>query len=117
MSAVISTPMVKIMGRRQKGRQIDSILLLNKPTGISSNKALQIAKSMYFANKAGHTGALDPMQRACCRFVWWGHKFSQLLLDTDKTYVVRAKLVSGQQRLIQMVRLYQLSLLWSRLNK
>ena len=49
------------MGRRQKGRAIDGILLLNKPTGISSSKALQIAKGIYFAQKAGHTGALDPL--------------------------------------------------------
>jgi tRNA pseudouridine55 synthase len=81
------------MGRRQHGRQIDGILLLNKPTGISSNKALQIAKSMYFAKKAGHTGALDPLATGMLPICFGeATKFSQFLLDIDKTYVVRAKL-------------------------
>ena len=82
------------MGRRQKkGRPLDGILLLNKPTGISSSKALQIAKGIYFAQKAGHTGALDPLATGMLPICFGeATKFSQFLLDTDKTYVVRAKL-------------------------
>ena len=47
------------MARRRRGRPINGILLLDKPLGVSSNHALQQAKRIYFAAKAGHTGALD----------------------------------------------------------
>lgn len=81
------------MARRSKGRPVDGILLLNKPEGISSNKALQRAKGIYFAQKAGHTGALDPLATGMLPICFGeATKFSQFLLDTDKTYVVRAKL-------------------------
>ena len=81
------------MARRSKGRPIDGILLLNKPEGISSNKALQQAKGIYFAQKAGHTGALDPLATGMLPICFGeATKFTQFLLDTDKTYVVRAKL-------------------------
>lgn len=81
------------MARRSKGRAIDGILLLDKPKGISSNKALQQAKGIYFAQKAGHTGALDPLATGMLPICFGeATKFTQFLLDTDKTYVVRAKL-------------------------
>lgn len=81
------------MARRSKGRAIDGILLLNKPQGISSNKALQQAKGIFFAQKAGHTGALDPLATGMLPICFGeATKFTQFLLDTDKTYVVRAKL-------------------------
>ncbi|ATG58722.1 MULTISPECIES: tRNA pseudouridine(55) synthase TruB [Pseudoalteromonas] len=81
------------MARRSKGRPIDGILLLDKPKGISSNKALQQAKGIYFAQKAGHTGALDPLATGMLPICFGeATKFTQFLLDTDKTYVVRAKL-------------------------
>ncbi len=81
------------MARRSKGRPVDGILLLNKPQGISSNKALQRAKGIYFAQKAGHTGALDPLATGMLPICFGeATKFSQFLLDTDKTYVVRAQL-------------------------
>jgi tRNA pseudouridine55 synthase len=81
------------MARRSKGRPVDGILLLNKPEGISSNKALQQAKGIYFAQKAGHTGALDPLATGMLPICFGeATKFTQFLLDTDKTYVVRAKL-------------------------
>ncbi|KJZ00800.1 MULTISPECIES: tRNA pseudouridine(55) synthase TruB [Pseudoalteromonas] len=81
------------MARRTKGRPVDGVLLVNKPQGISSNRALQQAKGIFFAQKAGHTGALDPLATGMLP-VCFGEatKFSQFLLDTDKTYVVRAKL-------------------------
>lgn len=47
--------------RRRKGRDVHGIVLLDKPTGISSNDALQQVKRIYNAAKAGHTGALDPL--------------------------------------------------------
>ncbi|GEK08389.1 tRNA pseudouridine(55) synthase TruB [Pseudoalteromonas sp. McH1-7] len=81
------------MARRTKGRAIDGILLLNKPQGISSNKALQQAKGIFFAQKAGHTGALDPLATGMLPICFGeATKFTQFLLDTDKTYVVRAQL-------------------------
>ena len=46
---------------RRKGRPVDGVLLLHKPAGMTSNRALQIAKRLYFAEKAGHTGSLDPL--------------------------------------------------------
>lgn len=49
------------MARRRKGRVIHGVILLDKPTGISSNDALQKVKRLYGAEKAGHTGALDPL--------------------------------------------------------
>lgn len=81
------------MARRTKGRAVDGILLLNKPQGISSNKALQQAKGIFFAQKAGHTGALDPLATGMLPICFGeATKFTQFLLDTDKTYVVRAQL-------------------------
>ena len=81
------------MARRQKGRFIDGIVLLDKGTGISSNHALQRVKRFFNANKAGHTGALDPLATGMLP-VCLGEatKFSQHLLDADKRYTVIAKL-------------------------
>jgi tRNA pseudouridine55 synthase len=81
------------MARKTKGRPLDGILLLNKQQGISSNKALQMVKHLYQAQKAGHTGALDPLATGMLPICFGeATKFSQFLLDTDKTYVVRAQL-------------------------
>lgn len=81
------------MARRPKGRFIDGILLLDKATGMSSNFALQRVKRFFNANKAGHTGALDPLATGMLP-VCLGEatKFSQHLLDADKRYLVTAKL-------------------------
>ena len=49
------------MARRRKGRPIDGVLVLDKPSGLSSNAALQHTKRLYSAAKAGHTGSLDPL--------------------------------------------------------
>lgn len=81
------------MARRRKGRPIDGVLLLDKPTGISSNDALQKVKRIYFAEKAGHTGALDPLATGMLPIcLGEATKFSQFLLDSDKRYRVIAKL-------------------------
>lgn len=81
------------MARRRKGRPIDGVILLDKPTGISSNDALQKVKRIYFAEKAGHTGALDPLATGMLPIcLGEATKFSQFLLDSDKRYTVVAKL-------------------------
>ncbi|HCM0859813.1 tRNA pseudouridine(55) synthase TruB [Vibrio parahaemolyticus] len=81
------------MARRRKGRSINGVILLDKPTGISSNDALQKVKRIYFAEKAGHTGALDPLATGMLPIcLGEATKFSQFLLDSDKRYRVIAKL-------------------------
>ncbi len=76
------------MGRRPKwGRPIDGVLVLNKDTGMTSNDALQKAKRLFFANKAGHTGSLDPLATGVLPLCFGeATKFSQYLLDADKKY-------------------------------
>ena len=81
------------MAKRRKGRAINGIILLNKGLGLSSNHALQQVKRMFNAAKAGHTGALDPLATGMLPIcLGEATKFSQFLLDTDKTYQVTAKL-------------------------
>jgi tRNA pseudouridine55 synthase len=60
---------------------------LDKPLGVSSNRALQTAKRLYFAAKAGHTGSLDPLATGVLPLCFGeATKFSQYLLDADKAY-------------------------------
>ena len=81
------------MARTRKGRAVNGIILLNKGLGLSSNHALQQVKRMFNAAKAGHTGALDPLATGMLPIcLGEATKFSQFLLDTDKTYQVTAKL-------------------------
>lgn len=70
-------------------RDVDGILLLDKPEGLTSNAALQRARRAYGARKAGHTGSLDPLASGLLP-VCFGQatKASALLLDADKTYAV-----------------------------
>lgn len=72
---------------------IHGIFLLNKPLGISSNDALQIAKRFFGAHKAGHAGSLDPLASGLL-LVLFGEatKFCHILLDEKKVYEVTAKL-------------------------
>lgn len=68
-------------------RQVSGVLLLDKPHGISSNAALQQAKRLYQAAKAGHTGNLDPIATGLLPLCFGeATKFSQFLLDANKTY-------------------------------
>lgn len=79
------------MARRKKGLPIDGILVLDKPTGMSSNRALQIVKRTLNAQKAGHTGALDPAASGVLPIcLGEATKFSQFLLDADKVYLTEA---------------------------
>ncbi len=81
------------MGRRRHGRPIDGILILDKPLGLSSNRALQMAKRLYVAAKAGHTGSLDPLATGVLPLCFGeATKFSQFLLDADKAYQSTFKL-------------------------
>lgn len=82
------------MARRKKGRLVNGILVLDKPTGISSNAALQKVKRLYQAQKAGHTGSLDPLATGVLPIcLGEATKVSHYLLDADKRY--RAKCVLG----------------------
>lgn len=81
------------MARRRKGRDLDGVLLLDKPKGLSANQALQRARRLFQAAKAGHTGTLDPMATGLLP-VCFGEatKFSAYLLDADKRYQARVQL-------------------------
>ena len=75
------------MARRRRGRPVNGILVLDKPIGESSNRSLQIAKRLYDAAKAGHTGSLDPLATGVLPLCFGeATKFSQYLLDADKGY-------------------------------
>jgi tRNA pseudouridine55 synthase len=78
---------------RRPKRDVDGILLLDKPAGITSNRALQIAKRIFQARKAGHTGSLDPLATGMLPLCF-GHatKVSGRLLDADKEYEVQLQL-------------------------
>ncbi len=75
------------MARQRRGRPLDGILVLDKPAGVSSNRALQMVKRLYGAAKAGHTGSLDPLATGVLPLCFGeATKFSQFLLDADKAY-------------------------------
>lgn len=77
----------------RRGRDINGILLLDKPYGFSSNDVLQKIKSIFNAKKAGHTGALDPLATGMLPIcLGEATKFSQFLLNSDKYYHVIARL-------------------------
>ncbi|MCL7766150.1 tRNA pseudouridine(55) synthase TruB [Pasteurella multocida] len=78
---------------RKRGRDIDGVFLLDKPQGMSSNDIMQKVKRVFQANKAGHTGALDPLATGMLPIcLGEATKFSQFLLDADKRYQVTSKL-------------------------
>jgi len=82
------------MGRRRvRGRDVNGILLLDKPSGITSNDALQQVKRLFYAKKAGHTGSLDPLASGVLPICMGeATKVSAFLLDADKRYQVRCQL-------------------------
>jgi tRNA pseudouridine55 synthase len=74
-------------------RLLDGVLLLDKPMGLSSNDALIRAKRIYLAKKAGHTGTLDPLATGLLPLCFGeATKFSQDLLEADKTYEATMRL-------------------------
>lgn len=78
---------------RSKWRSINGVLLFDKPLELSSNDALQKIRRLFQAEKAGHTGTLDPLATGLLP-VCFGEatKFSNALLDADKTYVAQLRL-------------------------
>lgn len=79
--------------RKLRGREIHGILLLDKPSGITSNDALQIVKRMYDASKAGHTGSLDKPATGMLPICFGeATKFTSYLLNADKHYLARCQL-------------------------
>lgn len=74
-------------------RNINGVLLLDKPYGITSNRALQITKRLFSAAKSGHTGTLDPMATGLLPICFGeATKFSSILLGADKTYKATMRL-------------------------
>ena len=89
----MTTIMSRGQGRRQKGRAIDGVLLLDKPIGLTSNQALQRVKRLFDARKAGHTGSLDPLASGLLPVcLGQATKVSGFLLDARKRYQVTARL-------------------------
>jgi tRNA pseudouridine55 synthase len=81
------------MTERPAGRHVDGILLLDKPVGMTSNRALQAVRHLYRAHKAGHTGSLDPLASGLLPVcLGQATKVSAWLLDSDKHYRVEARL-------------------------
>ena len=78
---------------RVQRRPVHGVLLLDKPLGLSSNQALQKAKWLLRADKAGHTGTLDPLATGVLPLCFGAAtKFSQLHLDADKRYETTVRL-------------------------
>ncbi len=70
-----------------KKRPLDGVLLFDKPLELSSNVALQKVRRLFQAEKAGHTGTLDPLATGLLPICFGeATKFSSALLDADKTY-------------------------------
>jgi tRNA pseudouridine55 synthase len=84
------------MGRSRtarKGQAVTGILLLDKPTGLTSNAALQQAKRLLDARKGGHTGSLDPIATGLLPLCFGdATKLSGFFLEADKRYVARIAL-------------------------
>jgi tRNA pseudouridine55 synthase len=73
--------------KRTRGRSVNGLFLLDKPFGLSSNHALQRVRRLFDANKAGHTGSLDPLATGVLPIcLGEATKFSQFLLDAEKGY-------------------------------
>jgi tRNA pseudouridine55 synthase len=84
---------MKAPGTRVQRRPVHGVLLLDKPLGLSSNNALQRCKWLLRAEKAGHTGTLDPLATGVLPLCFGAAtKFSQLQLEADKTYEAVARL-------------------------
>ena len=74
-------------------RNLSAFLLLDKPVGLSSNKALQRIKKLYAAKKAGHVGTLDPLASGLLPVCFGAAtRFSDFLVSEYKTYFVTARL-------------------------
>jgi tRNA pseudouridine55 synthase len=84
---------MKVQRPRIVRRAVHGVLLLDKGLGVSSNAALQLAKRLYHAEKAGHTGTLDPLASGLLPICFGAAtKFAQVSLDADKRYLATLKL-------------------------
>ena len=80
-------------GGRRRYDEVDGLLLLNKPPGMTSNRALQAVRRLLNAKKGGHTGSLDPSATGMLPLCFGeATKVCAFLLDADKTYRVTARL-------------------------
>lgn len=78
--------------KRKKRQPIDGVLVLDKPSGLTSNAALQTVKRILWAEKAGHAGTLDPLATGVLPILLGeAAKFSQYVLESDKTYLAHGK--------------------------
>jgi tRNA pseudouridine55 synthase len=78
--------------RRLPRRRVDGVLLLDKPSGLTSNGALMRVKRLYNAEKAGHTGTLDPLASGLLPICFGvATRFAQFLLDASKRYVATVR--------------------------
>ena len=81
------------MSKRKSGRNVHGIVLLDKRLGVSSNRALQEVRHLFNANKAGHTGSLDPLATGLLPLCFGeATKVSALMLDDNKRYQVTIQL-------------------------
>lgn len=79
--------------RRPRGRDVNGIMVLDKPSGMSSNEAVQKAKRLFAARKVGHTGSLDPLATGVLPLCFGdATRFSRYLLESDKKYTARVVL-------------------------
>ncbi len=84
--------MAPVRPSRPARRRVDGVLLLDKPSGLTSNAALQRAKRFYLAEKAGHTGTLDPLASGLLPLCFGdATKYAQALLDARKEYVATVR--------------------------
>lgn len=88
----MSPPRPAGSGARTTWRDVSGILLLDKPVGVTSNRALQAVRALFQARKAGHTGSLDPLASGMLPLCFGeATKFSGYLLGADKVYEVRPR--------------------------
>lgn len=81
------------MSRRKSGKVINGIVLLDKPSGITSNRALQTVRRMFDARKGGHTGSLDPFATGMLPLCFGeASKTAAFMIDSDKSYRAIARL-------------------------
>ena len=81
------------MSKRKSGRNVNGIILLDKRLGVSSNRALQEVRRLFNANKAGHTGSLDPLATGLLPLCFGeATKVSAMMLDDNKRYQAVVKL-------------------------
>jgi len=93
MERLINPPVGAPRSGRKSCVPLDGVLLLDKPLGMTSNQALQAAKRLLHACKAGHTGSLDPIATGLLPLCFGqATKVSRFLLDIDKRYWTRFRL-------------------------